>query len=232
MFFESPPQGVASSCSSCSFSSRPTATQCRRSAWPKSRHWCASHVRREVQPWLVIKNFVSEAERFELLESAMAQKQPGPRMSQFCFVLPCSGPSRYFRRLDATGGVDSLVEALTARLESALDLGSRPRDVTLGRVCSYIEPGGFIHEHRDRYVSETSGLAGLSHLRANVVVQMEKSGQPIIAGKSVPVEEGDAWVFLASKELHATALIEGLKPRIVFGFGWSVPGSYLLPIKT
>ena len=60
-----------------------------------------------------------------------------------------------------------------------------------------------------------------------------RSGRPIIAGehgphlaiyvmslRTVPVQEGDAWAFFASHELHATAQIQGSQPRIVFGFGW------------
>lgn len=66
--------------------------------------------------------------------------------------------------------------------------------------------------------------------------------------RTVPVEEGDVWIFFASHELHATVprqrlkhtpkpneknptvkslqgTIEGPKPRIVFGFGWS--GTYI-----
>lgn len=91
---------------------------------------------------------------------------------------------------------------------------TRPRDETLGRVCSYIEPKGgdpfrgehmmialrccnlgFIHEHRDKYISpsgapnkrmsspcywllsyliESLGPVALAHLRANIVVQMNQ----------------------------------------------------------
>ena len=174
------------------------------------------------EPWLVLRNFVSEAERSLLLESAMKQKVQGK-------LLPNpAGPHRFFRRLDTTGGVDALIEALTQRLElSVVGLQGRPRDETLGRVCSYIEPKGFIHEHRDKYISP-SGPVALAHLRANIVVQMDQSGRPIIAGKTVPVEEGDVWIFFASHELHATGTIEGPKPRIVFGFGWSVPMGFTL----
>eukprot|EP00435_Cladocopium_sp_Y103_P075212 s304_g55.t1 len=208
-----------------------TAAGCkRRSAWPlrhcrRSREMnsLADLSRQEdlQEPWLVLRKFVSEAERLLLLESALTQMLKGK-------LLPNpAGPRRFFRRLDTTGGVDSLIEALTQRLELAVaELKGRPRDQTLGRVCSYIDPGGFIHEHRDKYTS--TGPVALAHLRANIVVQMDQSGRPIIAGKTVPVEEGDVWIFFASHELHATAPIQGLKPRIVFGFGWSVPTGFVL----
>merc|ERR1712107_564103 len=161
----------------------------------------------------------------KLLASATAQKLQG-------LLSPNpAGPYRFFRRLDSNGGVDDLVQALSQLLEAAVPgLQGRPRDTTLGRVCSYIEPGGFIHEHMDRY-SEASGFHGLGHLRANIVVQLEPSGEPIIAGQPVPVREGDAWVFLASHELHATAVVSGHKPRIVFGFGWTVSSDFCLPAE-
>ncbi|CAL1150462.1 unnamed protein product [Cladocopium goreaui] len=202
-----------------------TVAGCRRSAWPRHSRRSANSLaawRQEdlQEPWLVLRKFVSEAERLLLLESAVTQMVKGK-------LLPNpAGPRRFFRRLDTTGGVDSLIEALTQRLELAVaELKGRPRDETLGRVFSYIDPGGFIHEHRDKY---TSGPMALAHLRANIVVQMNQSGRPIIAGKTVPVEEGDVWIFFASHELHATAPVQGLKPRIVFGFGWSVPTGFIL----
>eukprot|EP00933_Yihiella_yeosuensis_P033459 TRINITY_DN27161_c0_g1_i2.p1 TRINITY_DN27161_c0_g1~~TRINITY_DN27161_c0_g1_i2.p1 ORF type:complete len:261 (-),score=34.33 TRINITY_DN27161_c0_g1_i2:310-1092(-) len=204
----------------------------RRAAWPqvRQREIQSSRLLLEVpqpasksNPWLLLRNFISESERAELLSSADRQRKQG-------LLLPNpAGPNRFFRKLDATGGVDDLVEALTDRLEKAvIGLTGQPRDPTLGRVCSYIEPGGYIHEHRDKYTGET----GYAHLRANIVVQMVMpSGLPIIAGRPVPVREGDAWVFLASHELHSTEVIQGNNPRIVFGFGWTVPEAFSLEQK-
>ncbi|CAE7590170.1 unnamed protein product, partial [Symbiodinium sp. KB8] len=204
----------------------------RRTSWPKRPKWhfrgvdVPSSLRRQQEasgPWLVLRCIISEEERLNLLESAEKQKRQG-------LLLPNpAGPHRFFRRLDATGGVDSFLEELTERLEDAVaGLHGRQLDPTLGRVCSYIEPGGFIHEHRDRYHAQTDGLA---HLRANIVVQMEPSGRPIIAGKSVPVNQRDAWIFFASRELHSTEVICGPQPRIVYGFGWP-PSRPLAPASS
>ncbi|CAE7476360.1 unnamed protein product [Symbiodinium pilosum] len=123
-----------------------------------------------------------------------------------------AGPRRFFRRLDATGGVDALVQELTQRLENAVwGLKGRSLDPTLGRVCSFIEPGGFIHEHRDRYIAQSGDDA---HLRANIVVQIEELEprldkghvQSVVTEKwQVPVQNRDAWVFFASRELHERA---------------------------
>merc|ERR1719401_1128119 len=97
------------------------------------------------------------------------------------------GPHRFYRRLDHMGGVTDLIETLTARLEDALlGVAGQPRDVTLGRVCSWIEVGGFVHAHNDRYPLG-SAQCGRGHLRANVVVQMDASGLPVIEGEELPV---------------------------------------------
>merc|ERR1712190_625711 len=139
-----------------------------------------------------------------------------------------AGKGRFFRRLDAIfdDACTPLIEALTVRLERCVPgLCGKPRDVALGRVCSYIEPGGFVHEHDDAY-PENCDFTGLGHLRANIVVQMEPSSVPMIARRLVPVKERDAWVFLASHHPHGTATVPGTEPRIVFGFGWTVPPDF------
>lgn len=177
------------------------------------------------QPWILIRGIISEEERLCLLKSAERQRADGLLLAN------PAGPHRFFRKLDATGGADALIEDLTRRLEQAMSgLCGRPRDNTLGRVCSWIEPGGFIHEHRDRYTSP-SGREGFAHLRANIVVQMDRCGVPLIAGKPLPVEPRDAWAFLASHELHSTDPIRAPKARIVYGFGWSVPDSFGLQVS-
>lgn len=173
-------------------------------------------------PWLVLQDFVTEGERLHLHTFAQMQRASGLLRHN------PAGPHRFYRKLDAEGVSDPLLEELSVRLEAAVrGLAAHPRDTTLGRVCSWIESGGFIHEHTDRY-PQGSGFEGRGHLRANVVVQMQPASQPIIAGKPAEVSNCDAWIFLASHEMHSTALVRGLEPRIVFGFGWTVPGDFVL----
>lgn len=173
-------------------------------------------------PWLVLPGIATESERLHLLKFAQAQMASGELRPN------PAGPKRFFQKLDETGVFDPLIEELTVRLEVAVrGVAGCPRDRTLGRVCSWIEPGGYIHEHTDRY-RPGAGLEGCGHLRANIVVQMQPSSRPLIAGSPVEVSELDAWVFLASHQMHATAVVQGSKPRIVFGFGWTVPGDFSL----
>ena len=67
------------------------------------------------------------------------------------------------------------------------------------------------------------------HLRCNICVKIkDPSGRPIIEGSALPVAECDLWAFFASKCMHETAPLQGGEPRIVFGFGWSVPPDHKL----
>lgn len=173
-------------------------------------------------PWLILPGFITEEERLHLLCSALQQRRSGALQAN------PAGPQRFYRKLDETNGVDSLLEVLTTRLEdSVVGLSGKPKDLVLGRVCSFIEAGGHIHDHRDAY-NFGSGFEGRGHLRANLVVQMDPACCPIIEGRRVEVAEGDAWVFLASHSRHGTAPVRGPQPRIVFGFGWTVPADFPL----
>ena len=56
----------------------------------------------------------------------------------------------------------------------------------------------------------------------------DPSGRPVIEGESLDVEEGDLWVFFASRSMHETSTIQGTEPRVVYGWGWSVPPGHAL----
>lgn len=69
----------------------------------------------------------------------------------------------------------------------------------------------------------------MEHLRCNIVVRLaDPSGRPVVDGVPLPVTECDLWAFFASKCPHSTEPIGGSEPRIVMGFGWSVPPSFEL----
>ena len=126
--------------------------------------------------------------------------------------------------------VDALLERMTRRCERCLRIGGIPTDCVLGRTISLILPGGFIHQHTDAYQPGQPGhRPGLEHMRCNIVVRCaHPSGQPVIEGHALPIEECDLWVFFASKSLHQTLPLQGSEPRVVFGFGWSVPPEHSL----
>ena len=176
--------------------------------------------------WMVVKNFVNSEERLALFRKAIIHMQRGE-----LFPNP-SGPHRYFAKADDQPDiyVDSLLESMTRRCERCLRMNGVRTDCVLGRTISLILPGGFIHRHTDKYMEGAPGhRPGLEHMRCNIVVRLtEPSGRPIVEGVPLPVAECDLWAFYASKCPHETAPITGTEPRIVFGFGWSVPPSHQL----
>ena len=144
---------------------------------------------------------------------------------------PC-GPGRFFAKADDDPScfVDALLERLTRRCERCLRLSGVSHDCVLGRTISLILPGGFIHKHTDAYRAGQPGhRPGLEHLRCNIVVRLpDPSGRPVVEDVPLPVQEGDLWAFFASKSMHCTEPLLGTEPRIVIGFGWSVPRDHEL----
>ena len=176
--------------------------------------------------WLIVKNFVSEVERRELLGKALGHMQRGELFPNH------AGPGRFFAKADDEPHVyvDALLQRMTRRCEACLRVAQVPADCVLGRTISLIQPGGFIHRHSDAYIPDCPGhRPGLEHFRCNIVVSLaHPSGRPIIEGETLEVEEGDLWAFFASRLMHETRTVQGSQPRIVFGFGWSVPPEYAL----
>ncbi|KAL1520521.1 hypothetical protein AB1Y20_022098 [Prymnesium parvum] len=173
---------------------------------------------------MIVKRFLTPEERRQLLAKALRHFQRGE-------LLPNpSGPARYFAKVDEDPRVydDALLQRLTRRCEQCLRLERVAHDCVLGRTISLIAPGGYIHRHTDAYREGLPGhRLGLEHCRCNVVVRMpHPSGRPIIEGEALDVEEGDLWVFMASRSAHETQPLQAQDPRIVFGFGWSVPPSH------
>ena len=176
--------------------------------------------------WMVVRNFVSESERQQLLGKAHAHAQAGELQPN-----PC-GPGRFYAKVDDEPLLfsNALLDRLTRRCARCLRLTGVPSDCALGRIISLIAPGGCIHGHTDKYIEGQPGhRPGLEHVRCNIVVRLrDPSGRPVIEDTALPVEERDLWVFTASKSRHETRPLQGRAERIVYGFGWSVPPSYAL----
>lgn len=81
---------------------------------------------------------------------------------------------------------------------------------------NYFLPGANLGMHR-HYPPE-----GMADLRTNVMIQKPEGAEPIAAGRVFNVQAGDLWVFNANLN-HWTNTIRGSEPRIVLGFGWTVP---------
>lgn len=195
----------------------------RKSTQQANADWCLLGPRCQ---WLVVRRFVSASENAALLQKAIThmhrnELHPNP-----------AGPNRFFAKVDDAPElyVDALLESLKRRCERCLGLERVPADCVLGRTISLILPGGRIHRHTDAYIAGQPGhRPGLEHVRCNIVVRLSHpSGRPVIDGAPLIVDECDLWAFFASRCPHETVTLQGCDPRIVFGFGWSVPQDYEL----
>lgn len=108
------------------------------------------------------------------------------------------------------------------RILSTLDIPDGNIDPRLGILISYIEPGGFIHKHRDIYSSPD--WKDKFNYRFNIVVDRgsDPSYNPVIEDISYDIGKGDAWSFNATTDLHYTLPIAGPENRIVYQFGFAI----------
>lgn len=75
--------------------------------------------------------------------------------------------------------------------------------------------GGNVHQHKD-----PRNEKGFIHTRLNFLVQKpDAGGNPVIDGIEYTMEEGNAWLNLASEWLHSSTVVEGNTPRIVLSMG-------------
>lgn len=64
---------------------------------------------------------------------------------------------------------------------------------------------------------------GMEHVRVNIMARKpDFGGNPVIAGVELNVNEGSAWLCMASKYVHASTPIKGGE-RVVLSFGALVP---------
>jgi hypothetical protein len=90
------------------------------------------------------------------------------------------------------------------------------KDNFLPDFCGFIEDGGKIHRHND-----ICPIKGKEFVRVNVMLSKpDVGGDPIINGKILVVNEGDAWLCQASKYQHECNKVQGRKPRIVLSYGF------------
>lgn len=169
---------------------------------------------------LRILDLVSEEERAQLEDLARFYRASG------IIDANPAGPKRYRGKIYGTPHCTPLVTMLGDRIADRLGLTGFPVDPYLGYTVSYIEPGGFINEHIDRYGPY---LDEARQLRCNIMVTRDNDTyDPVICNMLVNVPERGAWAFYASECLHATQEINGPRPRIIFGFGWVIPADYVL----
>ena len=184
--------------------------------------WCDIMKNQEISKDNLIRlmDFITEEERAQLEKTAYKFKKNGVMTAN------PAGPNRYRGKLYDTEHCTSLITKLGNRISKRLGLQKYKVDPYLGYTVSLINPGGFIHEHIDKYGDY---LKGMRHLRCNIMVCREnETYDPVISHLVVPVPECSAWAFMASECPHGTQDIAGDRDRIIFGFGWTVPADYSL----
>ena len=171
---------------------------------------------------VVLRNFISETERAELRKKAELYRKTR-------VLEPIqAGPCRFSRRIDGTDYCNAMMTSIGGRVVNTFGLGRVQIDPYLGWIISYIEPGGFIHPHFDRqplYVETDK-----QHLRCNIMVSNGGTpADPVIDGRPFRVEERSLWAFFPSNLAHWTRPHGGPGPRIVYQFGFAMPGHYRMP---
>ncbi len=170
---------------------------------------------------VIFKDFISEFEQYQLRRKAEDYRRDG--------VLEPNeaGSHRFFRKIDGTEYCDASMTAIARRVIKTFGLEGFEIDPYLGWIISFLEPGGFIHPHLDRqplYVETDK-----KHLRCNVMVSNGGTlASPMIEGRGYRVDERALWGFFASESRHGTLQNVGSGPRIVYQFGFTVPGDYRL----
>jgi hypothetical protein len=176
---------------------------------------------------VVYRNFISEAERLELLDHSKnipLRINSRYKPDDTAHIANHSAPygTRAAAKLDGTIHSTPLIKVLFDRIVNTLQLRNPVIDPMIGQIVSVIKPGGLIHLHRDQYIQPE--FKHKHNLRFNIMVERGSgnSYNPIIENKGYIVNRCDAWCFSATKYLHRTQTISGPENRVVYQFGFAV----------
>ena len=168
---------------------------------------------------VVYKNFINDDVRlhlkdyaYNLYENKLFQSNP-------------FGPNRFHFMVDKYPNYFTKeIKDLFYSISNFIEIKDPVIDPVLGIIISIIKPGGFIHDHIDRYDISNPILRNKRNVRFNIMVERDKdvSYDPVIANKNYEVDIKDAWCFSASHMIHKTNKIVGNKDRLVYQFGFCV----------
>lgn len=156
----------------------------------------------------LIKGFVSEEERFELLSWV--------DINRVNLKPNRAGPHRNTCNIDKSSNNDIAVK-IENRIKDRFNLNKdNVKRQLLGSFMSVISPKGFVHFHTDQMESG-------EHHRFNLVIQKpESGGTPIYAGKELDWENGDLLCYRPDRNLHGSKVVKGSIDRIVMSCGWVI----------
>lgn len=166
----------------------------------------------DAQPYpFVIKNAVTPEFREHVTQLTLANE------GQFRNNKTGNGTGRKFMVIDIVApDRDKYLYDIKQELAARYELGEYVVPPALKDFINVITEGGFVHEHTD------ADLPGRRHVRINVLVKQTRGCIPLLDGAQIAVEEGDAWLNLASQCKHATTPAEGPGYRSVISFGFQI----------
>ena len=132
------------------------------------------------------------------------------------FEVNSGNASRRFFKFDASHCEFKPFGELKTGLAKHYGLGAYRISPRLKDFIGYVTEGGAVHEHVD------PDLVGMRHVRVNVLLRSADGCVPMMEGVPLRVEEGDAWLNLASRCRHGTTAVKGPGHRSVISFGYQI----------
>ena len=157
-----------------------------------------------------INNFITEEERMALVKWAYSN-------SKNMTINPV-GPFRQYCRIRNSKN-NKLALLIENRISNKFSLKKKglTEDPVIGSILSVINPGGFVHRHKDK---------GPLY-RFNLMVQLPTTGGAPTYGEDdlpVSVKERDLLCYRPDLFFHGTAAVQGEKDRIIISYGWFKKG--------
>ena len=168
---------------------------------------------------VVYQNFIDEIDRLQLKEYAIDLLNSNELKTNHSTF----GDYRKFKSFYSVEELNAIHKKLYYKICNFLHLENEMIDPKLGMIISVIKPGGYIHNHIDRYPNSPE-FSNKRNFRFNVMIERgeDQSYNPIIDQRTISVNKCDAWCFVASKYEHETSVISGPEKRIVYQFGFMI----------
>ena len=151
-----------------------------------------------------INNFITKRERTALVKWAYSNSEN--------MTLKSHGPFRQYCRIRNSKN-NELALTIENRISNKFSLEKKDfiEEPSLGSILSIINPGGFVHTHKDEG----------PQYRFNLMIQLPTTGgKPTYNNSLLSVKERDLLCYRPDLFLHGTTMVQGEKDRIVISYGW------------
>lgn len=106
------------------------------------------------------------------------------------------------------------IKLFSQKCFSHIGIDAFKEETMYGNFIGVNSTGAFVHEHKDPTIKNSH------HVRMNFLVQKPLSGgMPVIDGKEYTIEQGQAWINIASSWKHKSTPVVGDSDRIVLSLG-------------